>query len=57
MTFQASEFLYHTPDLTLGFDATTQGGVHVNAINVHNENTEYTLVLDELAGKFICTLK
>ena len=39
-----------TNNLTLGFDSTTQGGVHVNAINIHNMEHEYVIALDELAG-------
>ena len=47
---RAAEFLYNTDNVTIGFDATTQDGIHVNAINLHNSDTEFTIALDELAG-------
>ena len=47
---QVAEFMLDTPNLTIAFDATTQAGVHVNAINIHNSNNEYVVALDELAG-------
>ena len=46
-----AEFLYHTNyGVTLAFDATTQSGVHVNAINIHNDRVEHVMALDELPG-------
>ena len=48
--------MYHTDGLTLGFDSTTQSGVHVNGINVHNSDIEYTIALDELAGTLYKTV-
>ena len=42
--------MLNTPNLTIAFDASTQAGVHVNAINIHNINTEYAKSLDELSG-------
>ena len=42
--------MYATDGLTLGFDSTTQGGVHVNAINIHNAEQQFVLAVDELAG-------
>ena len=45
-----AEFLYATDNLTLGFDSTTQGGVHVNAINLHTKSQEFVLAVDELPG-------
>ena len=42
--------MYNTDNVTIGFDATTQDGIHVNAINLHNSDTEFTIALDELAG-------
>ena len=41
--------MYATDGLTMGFDSTTQGGVHVNAINIHNAE-QFVLAVDELAG-------
>ena len=35
-----------TPNLTIAFDASTQAGVHVNATNIRNSNTEYAKALD-----------
>ena len=47
---QVADFIYKNGGLTLGFDATTQVGVHVNAINIHNNQIEYVLAIDELPG-------
>ena len=47
---QVADFIYKNCGLTLGFDATTQLGVHVNAINIHNNQREYVLAIDELPG-------
>ena len=47
---QVADFIYKNGGLTLGFDATTQVGVHVNAINIHNNLIEYVLAIDELPG-------
>ena len=38
---QVAEFIYATDNLTLGFDSTTQGGVHINAINLHTKSQEF----------------
>ena len=48
--FQASEALYNTPDATLGFDATTQEGIHVNALYITTTESTLAIAMDELAG-------
>ena len=49
---QVAKFLHEASDgVTLAFDATTQSGVHVNAINIHNKQVEYVVALDELPGE------
>ena len=46
-----AEFLHSANDgVTLAFDATTQSGIHVNAINIHNSTVEHVVALDELPG-------
>ena len=46
-----TEFLHSANDgVTLAFDATTQSGIHVNAINIHNSTVEHVVALDELPG-------
>ena len=47
---KAGHFLYSTDGLTLGFDSTTQKGVHVNTINVHKGKSQFILAMDELPG-------
>ena len=39
-----------TPGLTLGMNATTQEGIHINVINVHKGDDMFTLDVAELAG-------
>ena len=41
--------MYAIDGFTLGFDSTTQGRVHVNAINIHNVEQQFVLAVDELA--------
>ena len=45
-----AEFILKNKNLTLGFDATTQEGVQVNAININSKDQGYLVSLDELAG-------
>ena len=47
---QASEMIYSNDKLTLCFDATTQEGVHVNAIHVTAEHASYICSLEQLPG-------
>jgi len=37
-------------DMTLGFDATTQEGVHVNSIHVTSSDKCHIIAVDPLAG-------
>ena len=48
--FQAAEFIIKNSNLTLGFDATTQNGIHVNSILVTSKETCLIVALDELPG-------
>ena len=48
--FQAAEFMYVNDDVTIGFDATTRAGQHINAINVHNGNAEFVISVEEVPG-------
>ena len=47
---QAAEALNNNNHLTIGFDATTQEGVHLNSIHVTTESHCYVLAIDELPG-------
>ena len=47
---QVSEQLFCTPNLTLGFDASTQEGVHFNVIHINTKEEYYMLDLAELPG-------
>ena len=47
---QAAELLISTPHLTLAFDATTQEGVHMNAIHVTTTSECCALAVDQLPG-------
>ena len=47
---QSAEALISNKHLTLGFDATTQEGVHLNRIHVTTQSHGYVLVIDELPG-------
>ena len=53
--FQASEFLMTASELTMAFDATTQTGVHMNVISIHNMQQELVIGIDQLAGKCLIT--
>ena len=48
--FQAATFIIKNSNLTVGFDATTQNGVHVNSIHVTSKETCLIVALDELPG-------
>nr|XP_047140973.1 uncharacterized protein LOC124816023 [Hydra vulgaris] len=47
---QAAEIAFSTKNLTLGFDATTQEGVHVNVVHLTNESSCMVVAIDQLAG-------
>uniref|UniRef100_A0A8C7YFM4 Uncharacterized protein n=1 Tax=Oryzias sinensis TaxID=183150 RepID=A0A8C7YFM4_9TELE len=48
--FQVAEFLLSNQDLTLGFDATTQEGVHVNEIHFTSASDCLIMSLDLMPG-------
>ena len=50
---QVSEVLYTQPELTIGFDASTQEGMHFNVAHISSEAAMFTVALDELAGNEI----
>ena len=45
---QTAEALLNNKHVTLGFDATTQEGVHINAIHITTESACYVVAVDEL---------
>ncbi|XP_065662531.1 uncharacterized protein LOC136085171 [Hydra vulgaris] len=47
---QAAEIAFTTKDLTLGFDATTQEGVHINAVHLTTESVCMVVAIDQLPG-------
>uniref|UniRef100_A0A2C9JTC5 Uncharacterized protein n=1 Tax=Biomphalaria glabrata TaxID=6526 RepID=A0A2C9JTC5_BIOGL len=47
---QAAEVVMATPGLTLGFDATTQEGVHVNSVHLTTKSNTLVIALDDLSG-------
>ena len=47
---QTAEAICHHPHVTLGFDATTQEGVHINSLHVTTESSCYVVSVDELPG-------
>ena len=47
---QAAEAIMGNKNITLGFDATTQEGQHVNSIHVTTEHSCYAVAVDELPG-------
>lgn len=48
--FQVAEHMLKNEDMTLGFDATTQEGVHVNSIHVTSSEKCHIIAVDPLAG-------
>ncbi|XP_023819113.1 uncharacterized protein LOC105357363 isoform X2 [Oryzias latipes] len=48
--FQVAEFLLSNQDVTLGFDATTQEGLHVNEIHFTSDSDCLVMSLDLLPG-------
>jgi hypothetical protein len=47
---QVSELAMKTSNLTLGFDATTRDGKHVNSIHFPDANVCHVVAVDHLAG-------
>ncbi|XP_065648591.1 uncharacterized protein LOC136077987 [Hydra vulgaris] len=47
---QAAEWAMHNNNLTLGFNATTQEGVHINSINLTSKDKCLVIALDQLPG-------
>ena len=47
---KAAETLMNIEDLTLGFDATTQDGIHINSIHMISKTDCEVLPIDELPG-------
>eukprot|EP00745_Piridium_sociabile_P031362 TRINITY_DN51909_c0_g1_i1.p1 TRINITY_DN51909_c0_g1~~TRINITY_DN51909_c0_g1_i1.p1 ORF type:complete len:176 (-),score=30.14 TRINITY_DN51909_c0_g1_i1:226-753(-) len=47
---QAAQVAVSTADLTLGFDATTQDGIHMNSIHFTTESDCFVIAIDQLAG-------
>ena len=47
---QTAKALLNNEHVTLGFDATTQEGVHINAIHITTESACYVVAVDELPG-------
>ena len=47
---QIAEVLYSSGNITIGMDATTQEGCHVNEIHMTTENRCLVVALDELPG-------
>nr|XP_047144297.1 uncharacterized protein LOC124817899 isoform X3 [Hydra vulgaris] len=47
---QTAELAFTTKDLTLGFDATTQEGVHINAVHLTTKSVCMVVAIDQLPG-------
>ena len=47
---QVAKVLMHQDNLTLGFDATTQEGVHINSIHATTKSMCHVIAIDELPG-------
>ena len=45
--FQVGELLMSSDNLTLGFDATTQGGVHINIVHVTSNDNCCVISVDQ----------
>ena len=48
--FQSAEILMAKDNLTLGFDATTQEGVHVNSLHATSQEGCQVIDIDQLPG-------
>ncbi|XP_047138521.2 uncharacterized protein LOC124814655 [Hydra vulgaris] len=49
-SLQAAEWAINNSQLTLGFDATTQKGVHINSIHLTSKDKCLVIALDQLPG-------
>ena len=47
---QMVEAILHNKDRTIGFDATTQEGCHINSVYVTTMSSCYVIAVDELTG-------
>ena len=47
---QTAEATLSNKDVTIGFDATTQEGVHINSIHITTVDGSYVIAVDELPG-------
>ena len=47
---QTAEIAFSTKNLTVGFDATTQEGVHVNVVHLTTDSSCMFVAIDQLAG-------
>ena len=48
--FQAAELLLKNEDVTLGFDAMTQEGVHINSVHITTKENSHALAIHQLPG-------
>ncbi|XP_014662638.1 PREDICTED: uncharacterized protein LOC106805525 [Priapulus caudatus] len=48
--FHAAEIILNSENITVGFDATTQEGLHVNSVHITNKSDCHVLAIDQLAG-------
>ena len=48
--FQAAEYMLQQKNMTVGFDATTQEGVHINSVHVTSPDECHIIAVDPLAG-------
>nr|XP_047136623.1 uncharacterized protein LOC124813509 [Hydra vulgaris] len=46
----AAEVAISTPNLTLGFDATTQEGIHINSVHFTTKTECHVIAIDQLSG-------
>ncbi|KAK6168628.1 hypothetical protein SNE40_019823 [Patella caerulea] len=47
---QVAQLIYNAENVTLGFDATTQEGIHVNSIHITSKDDCLVVALDQLPG-------
>ena len=50
LELQAAQVIIQNKNNTLGFDATTQEGVHINSIHITTETQCIVLAVDQLPG-------
>jgi hypothetical protein len=49
-TIQAAEIAMETDNVTIGFDATTQEGTHINSVHLTTMDKCIVVAIDQLAG-------